>query len=271
MKKYKLIKEYPGSPELGSIAWLEDMCYKVKYKNRTYLVIEDLDFKNYPEFWELFVEKDYEILSFISKEWCIAQLSYFTCKNNFTGNDVWKIYSVKRLSDGEIFTIGDRLDEKCFRKLSSNPLSEGIHVNIITKIAIVKEHAREVAGHLEIQNGKLMFSASNKWGNLNVLLSEAIKFKQPLFTTEDGVDIFEGDKYFICTASLSNCINNEGIVSKFFKPNPNYKYFSTKEKAEEYILMNKPVLSLKEIKETTTIKGLSLKKLEKLVQQKLKS
>ena len=94
-----------------------------------------------------------------------------------------------------------------------------------------------------------------------------------MFTTEDGVDIFEGDKYFICTASLSNCINNEGIVSKFFKPNPNYKYFSTKEKAEEYILMNKPVLSLNDILKILP-KYISLAEaryleLEKLVKTKL--
>lgn len=94
--------------------------------------------------------------------------------------------------------------------------------------------------------------------------------KQPLFTTEDGVDIFEGDIYFLVTEKYNYGIaytRNNSNYSKTLQNNN--KRFSTKEAAEEYVLLNKPCLSLKEIKENTTIKGLSLKKLQKLVQQKL--
>ncbi len=71
------------------------------------------------------------------------------------------------------------------------------------------------------------------------------KAKQPLFTTEDGVDIFEGDSYI---ALLSNYdltqekagFNHDNIYCHCLK-------FSTKEKAEEYILMNKPCLSVNEV------------------------
>ena len=70
-KKYKLIKEYPGSPELGIIA------------EERYVM------KDQPEYWEEVVEKDYEIL--ISR--VVPQ----------------EILSVKRLSDGEVFTIGDEV------------------------------------------------------------------------------------------------------------------------------------------------------------------
>ena len=50
--KYILKKEYPGSPKLGNI-------------------IDNLEndwIENYPEFWEEVVEKDYEILSYITIE-----------------------------------------------------------------------------------------------------------------------------------------------------------------------------------------------------------
>ena len=92
------------------------------------------------------------------------------------------------------------------------------------------------------------------------------KAKQPLFTTEDGVDIFENNTsiYILDKFTIRHIKHKDfNVISK------HVKYFSTKEKAEEYILMNKPCLSLKEIKETTTIKGLSLKKLEKLVKSKI--
>ena len=81
--------------------------------------------------------------------------------------------------------------------------------------------------------------------------------KQPLFTTEDGVDIFEGDNIYwvnIHTFDKVNCNKyNDDLGEISIKSLLSKKYedkavgFSTKEKAEEYILMNKPCLSLNDI------------------------
>lgn len=72
-------------------------------------------------------------------------------------------------------------------------------------------------------------------------LKDAIK-SEVLFRSEDGVDIFEGDK---------TCWINNWTVTNFadWKRNNNKKelHFSTKEAAEEYILMNKPQYSLNDI------------------------
>ena len=200
--KYILKKEYPGSPKLGNI-------------------IDNLEndwIENYPEFWEEVVEKDYEILSLVASERNpqhkkgskFLHNKDYGFKNMYP-TEFWDIYSVKRISDNKIFTIGDSYED-----------------------LIIEKMFMSVAG--------------------DILTTYKPKIKEPIFQTEDGVDIFDGDKYFICTASLSNCINNEGIVSKFFKPNPNYKYFSTKEKAEEYILMNKPLLSLSDVWDNLKVK-----------------
>ena len=251
--RYRLIKEYPESIKLGTIVYLETEDNYMTNMENDFKLFPKKIVENYPEFWEPVVEKDYEILSLIEGKFIYPCDKYSKDYINQLFNTLGvSIHSVKR-NDGEIFTVGDRLDEKCFRKLSRHPLSEGIHDNIITKIAIVKKHASEVAGHLEIQNGKLMFSASNKWNNLNVLLSEAIKYKQPLFTTEDGVDIFEGDLfYYVKFVQYNNTLGKPFEIVRVdypsFEYEPQYeKYFSTKEKAEEYILMNKPVLSLKDV------------------------
>src|SRR5690606_3435836 len=85
-----------------------------------------------------------------------------------------------------------------------------------------------------------------------------------LFTTEDGVDVYEGDivysletdrksrrKYKVCsvlestTDKVPGCISSDGFNALF--PQDGDKIFSTPEAAEEYILLNKPCLSMKDV------------------------
>ena len=225
--KYKLIKEYPGSPKLGTVVIKNNDFGGYSYIEPNIQEYSKGVIEQYPEFWEEVVEKDYEILSLIEGKFIYPCDKYSKDYINQLFNTLGvSIHSVKRLSDSEIFTIGDKI------QLDNDNKEFGT----ITELYISHEQLRFYCGRL----GGVICHDVDKRNNFT-------KLKQKLFTTEDGVDIFEGDKYFICTASLSNCINNEGIVGKFFKPNPNYKYFSTKEKAEEYILMNKPCLSLNDV------------------------
>ena len=72
------------------------------------------------------------------------------------------------------------------------------------------------------------------------------KVKIPLFTSEDGVNIFEGDISFGVNSNFK--LSEIKHINKLYIY-PNVKEFSTKEKAEEYILYNKPLLTLKDIEE----------------------
>jgi hypothetical protein len=105
-------------------------------------------------------------------------------------------------------------------------------------------------------DNEIMVDFDNK--NSILLRSKQLQHvKQPLFTTEDGVDVFEGDDIYwinINTFEEVNCnkynddlgeISIKSLLSKKYE----YKAvgFSTKEKAEEYIIMNKKVLSLNDI------------------------
>lgn len=47
--KYKLIKEYPGSPELGTEVEKRD---GKTYVPNTYLIFRDNNVEDYPEYWE---------------------------------------------------------------------------------------------------------------------------------------------------------------------------------------------------------------------------
>lgn len=73
----------------------------------------------------------------------------------------------------------------------------------------------------------------------------------PLLISEDGVNIFEGDRIWYVlpyTYKINTCIASKNTIPKDHNSgNYGNKNFSTKEAAIEYVLMNKPCLSIKEI------------------------
>jgi len=168
--------------------------------------------------WEEVVEKEYEILSFV------CDLGYIKVdltrnKDGFYGiynveekvlinSNLHHIHSVKRLSDGEIFTIGDLTTK-----------------GVISKFEFIGD----------------VFSVSV--GDQKTLLRTFDKVKQPLFVTEDGVSIFLGDRFQAVQKSTFNLLAD----CQFDLDNKDWITFSTKEKAEEYILKNKPCLSIADV------------------------
>ena len=56
MKKFKLIKEYPGSPKLGTIKPKDTIISGITFFDREKTPERDW-IENYPEFWEEIVEK----------------------------------------------------------------------------------------------------------------------------------------------------------------------------------------------------------------------
>lgn len=116
---------------------------------------------------------------------------------------------------------------------------------------------------------------------------EEIIEKEVLFVTEDGKEIKTGGEYWYVVASDSAAIpwrwkalhdvanwTHEGMESK--KPPLGYYQFSSEEKAQEWIVLNKPCLSLMEA--TLAIQRTSLfykekdsivENLKKLVESKL--
>ncbi len=86
------------------------------------------------------------------------------------------------------------------------------------------------------------------------LIKEFIE--EPLFTTEDDVDIFVGDAYWVLNTKVNDWIFEENAARdniNYFYKDKSYAsqtkiyYFSTKEAAEEYVVMNKPCLSISDI------------------------
>jgi hypothetical protein len=114
-------------------------------------------------------------------------------------------------------------------------------------------------------DNEIMVDFDNK--NSILLRSKQLQHvKQPLFTTEDGVDVFEGDDFYTVDNWNIEKYKNYISINEYIH---NLK-FSTKEKAEEYILMNKPCLSYNEVLNTAKIKNKNtFDSLKELVKQKL--
>ena len=118
-----------------------------------------------------------------------------------------------------------------------------------------------------MQNNELAIDFDNNISTTNA--NNLYKAKQPLFTTEDGVDIYEGDTSYGVRKTDFQIIpvthHNSMYVYK------NFLEFSTKEKAEEYVLMNKPCLSINNVIDVLKKPGYSglVELLKELVKTKI--
>lgn len=137
--------------------------------------------------------------------------------------DFVEIYSVAK-SENEVFTVGD---ETQHGKITGFLLGEdgpGIYVSI--------------EGYETI-----------KWNVMDLLKAPE---RKPLFTTEDGVEIYEDGEYWIVDKDLylENKVTkiHRGTIA-IIKRFPENKRFSTREAAEAYIRENKPEFSRKQIRE----------------------
>ena len=105
MRKFKLIKKLPfeGSPDIGYISIEKLGENGAHYWNHNWFHPE-----NYPEFWQEVVEKDYEILIYRSKtnSWIFIDDPKDFGRLKLSD---WEIFSIRRLSDGVEFKIGDKV------------------------------------------------------------------------------------------------------------------------------------------------------------------
>lgn len=244
MKKYKLIKTYPGSPKLGfelKFSEVNDFVCTIDWNNK---IVYRTEIAVHTEFWEQVVEKDYELLSFKSSGGyhrldptlnCYAlgidcypklYLGYI-----FERPHIYTIHAVKRLSDGEVFTIGDKIKcENC--------------KGVLEKISM-----EDSAPYLHGTDGKMPFGYFLNGDDSEDSHELPQKTKQPLFKTEDGVDVFEGDEcYIVWTTEFT--FNSREPVKMWAKLGPSAKYFSTLKAAEAYLVLNKPCLSYNDVMKT---------------------
>ena len=242
-RSFKLVKKYPNSENIGSI-WTKTPETKNYWYMNCYL--DPADVENNPEFFEEIIQKEYEVLSFICNKDLDSSiiLKGIIIKKLGSGNfgsgiirdseeklltlSHWDIHSIRRLSDSEVFSIGDELVDTFNRNHGKFTLKE-----------IEFEKAPADKG-----TGKLSFVHTHTILGKYIPLERLEKAKPVLFVTHDGYEMFEGDTYYAIYPKdltiVPSTVDQESLNSTWLK-------FCSREKAEEFVFKNKPVLSLKDV------------------------
>jgi hypothetical protein len=150
-----------------------------------------------------------------------------------------EIYQVA-VSETEVFTLGDKV---------KHPFTDGF--DVVSKFIICKDPKKDVVISIYRPDliGKLVANVGNCFGNCNIEVSKLEKAPEVLFVTEDGVEIFKGDKFYYISIRNPNPVCHSGYAQEESAMNTNYKYFSTIEAAKKYIDENKPIYSKKQVRE----------------------
>lgn len=225
MKKYELIKEYPGSPKLGTIVDRRGsfVYFDVNSPNTNNTISQNY-VENYPDYWREIIE-NYKIISYYNHN--MPHLVFTLMPNGkfMYGNHELSekhgcyIYSIKRLSDNIVFTIGDRVQDSLTDELTNYAIQEITYFYPGEKIIC------------QAKSGTTM--------PLNTIRHISVLFK-----TEDAVNIFEGDNY--CAVFYDFKYLEQEAIKNYKLDNAHWR-FSTKDLAEQFILMNKPCLSVTDV------------------------
>jgi len=248
-KHYKLNQWYPSLPEEfkhgNTFAHECNGKYFLESKHG-YYHLDAKEVENNPEFWEEVEEKNYEILKVKA-----APTHYAYSLNTFNSRifdydatnknlDVWDIYSVKRLSDNEVFTVGDIVEisfdkskyDTCYACSNQNNTKGKI------KDIQISSDNNDLHTHESAPHG-LYFRINTYW----IPLQYIDVIKELLFTTEDDIDIYKNDKYWLVTEGLYIRSTHGGNTDL-----PEYRArFSTKKKAEQYVDYHRVKFSEKDI------------------------
>lgn len=259
---YKLIKKYPGSVKVGTTVCYNNDGYYSEIGSGNRIIGRSI-VEDYPDFWEKVPEKHYEILSFIRTPSSNYTGGIFTlCDNGYYTDSFnnnlsleyclicggFDIHSVKRLSDGQIFTVGDLVVGDLSGKITRFELSD------------------LSSSGITVYSDNMLIPGYN-----NCCLSY-IKHSEIIFITEDGVKIAKGDTVDVYSYVKSNATK----ITKFTKPNvdkhsfsDNLYYFSNIHSAKKHFIHSSKCLSIDDVVNIFSISGNELNKLIKLVNNRM--
>lgn len=204
-----------------------------------------------PKDWELTAIKDRN-----GKVWPIEFWSANgTQQKGFLGNSYdyvlnclerkgQSIHSVKRLSDEEVFSVGDVVD--VYYQGGKQKLNEPMK---ITGFAV--------------KSGLVVF---HEGGDSSISEIQKLPPKPlPLFTTSDMVEIFPGTPYWHIVSDWAPQMEIAVEAGREEYKSRKMQTFSTESAAREYVLLNKPCLSVKEVFDIsdTTVTGIDFERIIK--------
>lgn len=237
--RYRLILTYPGSPELGEIVYPYLKGYSTRRgKHDKYL--EKSIVETNPEFWEKITRGTFQILEFKN-----SKIKDLNLDGGYLWNDTlntwyekkddvdyliesYEIKSIKHVYNNEVFSIGDKVEYISSRNSSELEIKE-----------------------IRVLNTRIFFTYKGDHSSYDDWSSENLRKRTPLFKTEDGVDIYIGDDYWVYDPTMreQDRVHKINNASQTHDGNGlNRTYFSSREKAEEYRLCNFKGLSINDVK-----------------------
>lgn len=254
MQAYTLTEEYPGSPKPGTIITQLNEDY---WGVNGFMIQKDIMLK-FNKFWKS-KELKYEILSlstntFVGVTFSKVDISSFFGRLPSTKD--WTIRSVRRLRDGVVFTVGDRVEHH----------TSAVDCGKIESLEIASYDSQEIHVKYGSEDHVKRYGRPGIFTNsLGVL----VKTETPLLKTEDGFEVFHKDTvlFSVCPkGSWEQSTNN----AQWAKNATVWKHFMTKEARREYIMTYKPCLSLHDLNQIFSMKNLvGYPHLEKLIQSKV--
>lgn len=220
---------YPS--EIPAQRYLDDVLSKFKNKHTYHL------------------KNDYEIVAYRTK---------YMGKDNvifkiLTNLEIDRIFNFTEPIGGTIYRVS--LSENWLRKNGAEPYSVLCNGKILTLgdevlvptpsgwgHRIIKEFREEAGSVTATTIHPTYKDIFDQW---HIGLISPYQPKQKLFTTEDGVDIYEHDDCFVVREDVYTTIKWTRVVKTGITPDE--KYFSTFGAASQYIFMNKPCLSLNDV------------------------
>lgn len=189
-------------------------------------------------------KKDWEIISYYHEGWIYKKNSMGEFIAPFNApvhllilhpDNMKIIHSVRRISDGEVFELHKVYYDEMDRNIKP----------------IKKFFVKDSVMYAQFDEGR---GSNDGCLGVNSLKKQPKEQPKPLFTTDGGVIYYEGEKKEIWGVYTNDGYNSVGAWHPESHPGyyPRLKsyytnFFSTREAAEEWVLMNKPCLSVNDI------------------------
>jgi hypothetical protein len=279
-KKYKCIKRYPTGPEVGCIAYEDTVgCYSLTDCS----VVRADEIEGHPEFWEEVDDKGWEIIGQYyydllmfgkPKEWIITSIKRTSDNVAFLLGDKIKmvghaynkppepITKIKLNSEGIPCLFTDTFHNhginifkaiKCESVLMTEDYVEIFKGDDVYWMRTRNFTEKEPEFYYEKYDwsgeGDINLTGTYRWFSTKEAAEKWISKNKVLITTDDGVNLCAGDSFWFVDRyfNASRGVIPGGNLGSLFKALNNHRHFSTEQAAKNWIDLNRPKYSKRNV------------------------
>ena len=267
-KQYVLIQEYPGSPTIGTKAKLTDY-NSLLYRTESGRFFLKTHLENHPKYWDL-VEEELCVPIGTKIRHCflgdirtitkvVDKVIYFKSKHGEEFRTGLNVKGANKYIKEGVFhwiIVEDEVKEGSYitflRDFDASKAMQTVQVSAIQKdssstngwITYSNPKRRPVGGGFRWKDSK---SNGYELGvDFRLATPEEISATKPLFTTEDGKEIYQGDSWwYVIPSKLIVKQTSTTTYKGKNTSNDEIKRFSTEALAKEYLVRERPCVTIK--------------------------